>query len=143
MTPPVKRLREDDPRRECCADDEKRAGPSPLSLPPLELGLAGSDCGSRARLQIGRRLALEPRLDEARLHPAQEYSVFGEWLGEPGRRPATRGGAVGELLQTIGPLLEDRVAGHFFTGGSSPVATRQMREAAVRATMVASAARPA
>ena len=54
------------------------------------------------------------------------------------------GCSVGELLEALGPPLEDGVAaGHFFTGGSSPVATRQMRDASVRATKVAPAAIPA
>jgi hypothetical protein len=48
------------------------------------------------------------------------------------------------VLQALGASLDEEVAlGHFFTGGASPVATRQIWEAARRAAIVAPAARPA
>jgi hypothetical protein len=54
------------------------------------------------------------------------------------------GGAVGQLLQTACAAFDDQVAlAHFFTGGGSPVATRQIPEAARLAAIVAPAARPA
>jgi hypothetical protein len=52
-----------------------------------------------------------------------------------------RSGFVCELLESRGGLVDELVGlRHFFTGGSSPVATRQILEAAFRAASVAAAA---
>ena len=49
--------------------------------------------------------------------------------------------AIGELLQAVrGPVHELIALAHFLTGGSSPVATRQIFEAARLAASVAAAA---
>lgn len=68
-----------------------------------------------------------------------------EFVGEPGADAvAARGSLVGQLLQTACAALDKDVSlRHFFTGGSSPVAARQIPEAARRAAIVAPAARPA
>jgi hypothetical protein len=53
------------------------------------------------------------------------------------------GSAISQLLEPVRALFENRITRHFFTGGSSPVATRQIRDASIRAAIVAPAAIPA
>jgi hypothetical protein len=49
-----------------------------------------------------------------------------------------------EVLQTVRATLDDPVAlRHLFAGGSSPVVTRQIRDAAARAPIAATAPSPA
>ena len=71
-------------------------------------------------------------------------AATGAGLGAAGVVIAGRG-TVGQLQQTGGSALDELVALHhfFFTGGDSPVATRQIPEAARRAAIVAPAASPA
>ena len=96
-----------------------------------------------------RRLARRPvvlraGLDQARLQLAQKGRVVAQLLRKPfaDAVPAGRG-SVGQLQQTCRSALDELVAVHFFTGGDSPVATRQIPEAARRAAIVAPAASPA
>jgi hypothetical protein len=48
-------------------------------------------------------------------------------------------GALGQAVQLVGRLVELFVDGHFLTGGCSPVATRQIPDAARRAAIAAAA----
>ena len=83
-------------------------------------------------------------LDQARLQLAQEGGVLGERLGELGRDAAARGGLLGEVVEAFGAAFEELVRfRHRFVGGSSPVVTRQIRDAAARAPIEATAPRPA
>ena len=89
-----------------------------------------------------RRPPLSTGPDQARLELAKEVSVVGQRLGELCRDAAFGCGFVGYLLQLVGGLVHDLIGfrRHFFTGGSSPVATRQIVEAVLRAARVAAAA---
>jgi hypothetical protein len=92
-------------------------------------------------LLVRRRLALCAGGDEARLQLAQECRVVGQLLRELRFDAAFRRCAIGHLLQAVrGPIHELVALAHFLTGGSSPVATRQILEAAFLAAMVAAAA---
>ena len=92
-----------------------------------------AECGPTLRL--GGRLApgwsapaLGTRLDQARLELAQERGVVGQLLREPSptprlrRRPCRRSPGGGPRPAP----RPDRLCRHFFAGGASPVATRQM-----------------
>ena len=82
-----------------------------------------------------------PLDDEARLQLAEERCVVGERLRELGAQAAFSGRAVGELLESRGGAVDDVVGfrRHFLVGGSSPVRTRQTREAAFLAMIAATA----
>jgi hypothetical protein len=144
MSSPVQGLGENDSRRQRYADHEEGIGASPRPPARSELRAGRRDDRAGSRLQVGGSISLDPRGHEARLHAAEKDGVFGQRLGQLGSRAAALGSPIGELLQPIGALLENCIARrHFFTGGCSPVATRQMREATVRAAIVASAPSPA
>jgi hypothetical protein len=142
MASPVDDLGDQDAGRECDAKDEERIRPlDALGLRPLpELGPGRSDVTLRGLL-VRRRLALRTGDDEARLQLAQERCVVGQLLCELPLDPAFRGCLIGHLLQAVRRPVDELIApAHFLTGGSSPVATRQIPEAAFLAAMVAAAA---
>ena len=92
-------------------------------------------------LLVRRRLALRPGGDEARLQLAQERGVVGQFLRDLRLDTALRGCPIGQLLQAVRGLVDELIAlAHFLTGGSSPVATRQIFEAVRLAASVAAAA---
>jgi hypothetical protein len=143
MASPVEPLGEGDAREERDSDDDERvrtaSAVSARLRPPAELRTCGRDARV-ARRSILRELAFRAGLDQARLQLPEEVGVVCERLGQfcldstLGRR------ALRELLQLIGraiKLLVDRA--HFFTGGCSPVAIRQIPEAARLAIIVAAA----
>ena len=120
------------------------SGPPPLSSWLGRLPSCGLDGATRraSRLLVRRRLALRPRLDQARLHLADEVGVLGERLGELSLDPAFAGEIIRDLLQLVRGTFDLLIRRcHFFVGGSSPVSVRQMRVAVRRDTIVASAAR--
>ena len=70
-----------------------------------------------------------------------KLSVVGQLLRDLGLDPALRGGLVGQPLEPVRGVVDKLIAlRHFFTGGSSPVATRQILDAAFLAASVAAAA---
>ncbi|HEY8844132.1 MAG TPA: hypothetical protein VIM23_09535 [Gaiellaceae bacterium] len=145
MAPPVEHLGQQHAGHKRGADDDQRRRAFRAALALLlrarpELWARGS-----ARLLVHRSPAAGARLDQARLQLAQERGVVGELPGQPLPDAVAAGrGLVGELLQTLGAPLDCVIGlGHFFAGGASPVATRQIFEAALRAAIVAPAARPA
>src|SRR5439155_26470801 len=83
--------------------------------------------------------------DQARLQLAEEGGVGGQLLREPFADPvAAAGRTARELLQARGSALDEEIAlSHRLVGGASPVAIRQIVEAARRAAIVAPAPRPA
>jgi hypothetical protein len=149
MTPPVENLGEQHSRHERGTDHDDRrrafsAPPAPLRA-LAELRARRSGRGWGAGLLVGRCLPSRTCLDQAWLQLAQEGSVIGQLFGQPlADAVAARCGPAGKLLQALSASL-DRVIGlrHFLTGGASPVAMRQIFEAARRAAIVAPAARPA
>jgi len=146
MASPVDDLGEHDPGDEGGADDEKRCGAlATLLALLLRLGPRAELRPRGRRRRLRRRVALGARLDEARLQLAQEVRVVPQFLRELlADAVAASGRAIGKLLQAVGAALDQHVAlVHRFTGGASPVATRQIPDAARRATIVAPAARPA
>src|SRR4051812_12640472 len=147
MAPPIDPLGEQDTDRErrACDNEWIRTAAAPLGRlrPRAELRTAGR-APRLAGLFVRRRFALGARLDQARLQLAQERGVVCELIGELRLDPARCSGLVGELVELVRALIHDLVRlRHFFVGGSSPVATRQIWEAARRAAIVATAARPA
>src|SRR5262245_31237247 len=96
------------------------------------------------RRLVRRPVVLRAGLDQARLQLAQERRVVSQLLRQPfADAVPAGGGTVGQLQQARRAALDELVAVHFFTGGDSPVATRQIPEAARRAAIVAPAASPA
>jgi len=135
MTPPIDDLGKRDPCRERDPDDEKRVGSAPASR-ARHGGLLG--------LLIGWGLAFRASHHEARFELPEESRVLGERLSEPRAETARPRRLVCQTLEARRPLLDKRVAlGHFFAGGASPVAMRQIREASLRAPIVAAAPIPA
>src|SRR5262245_42878981 len=137
---PVDQLREDDAGREGDAEHEERAGTGALAR-SLRLRTGRPD-RAVARLLVRRRSSFRARLDQARLELAQEGGVVGQWLGELGGEPSFGGGCVGHLLQVVRCAVHE-LGGprrHLRTGGSSPVATRQIFVAVLRAATLAAAA---
>src|SRR5436190_4030995 len=137
---PVDDLREDNARGEGEADKEERAGPA-AAPGTLRLG-AGRRDGAVARLLVLRCPPLRAGLDQARFELAQELGVVGQRLCELGGEASFAGSRVGHLLQLVGRAVDQliRLRRHFLTGGSSPVATRQIVDAVLRAASVAAAA---
>jgi len=87
---------------------------------------------------------LDARLDQARLQLAEKHGVLGKRPRHLSRDASAACGAFRKASETFGAAIDERIALHYFlVGGSSPVATRQMPEAARRATIVAAAPRPA
>src|SRR4051794_29204290 len=100
--------------------------------------------GPVRRGRLDSTIAAHPLEYEAWLRLAQERRVVAELVHELGLDAARRLGAVRQLLEAVGPAVDECVAGrHRLAGGSSPVATRQIPEAARRATIVETAALPA
>jgi hypothetical protein len=142
MASPVDDLGDQDAGGEGDAENEERTRPpAALDFGPLpELGPGGSDLTLRGLL-VRRGLTFRPGDDQARLQLAQEYGIVRQLLRELRFDPAFRGRPIGELLETVrGPVDELIALAHFLTGGSSPVATRQILEAARLAASVAAAA---
>jgi hypothetical protein len=140
MTPPVDDLGKRDPGRERDPDDEKgvRAAPAPRASGDVRPGLLVR------RLLVRGRLALGARHHETRFEFPEEGRVLGERLGETRAQAAAAGGLIRQALEARRPLLDKRVAlRHFFAGGASPVAIRQIRDASLRAPIVAAAPIPA
>ena len=73
---------------------------------------------------------------------AQELGVVRQRLCELGGDPSFGSGLVGHLLELVRGPVHDLIGfrRHFFVGGSSPVATRQIFVAVLRAASVAAAA---
>jgi hypothetical protein len=142
MASPVDDLGDHDPGRERDAEDEEGIRAlGALGLRPLpELGPGRSDV-TRRGLLVRRRVALRAGGDEAWLQLAEERCVVGQLLRELPFDTAFRPCPIGHFLEAVrGPVDELIALAHFMTGGSSPVATRQMLEAAFLAAMVAAAA---
>src|SRR5689334_14302037 len=137
---PVDEPCEDDAGCEGDADDQERVRPAaPAGL--LRFASGGID-GSVGRRLVLRRPALRARLDQARLELAQERGVVGQSLRELGGHASFGGGLVCHALEVVRRAVDGLVAlrGHRLTGGSSPVATRQIAVAVLRAASVAAAA---
>jgi hypothetical protein len=143
MTPPIDDLRKRDSSCERDPDDEKRVRSTSAARALAELRCRGRDhLGSR--LLVRRGFALRARHYEARLELPEEGRILCERLCETGAKAAAAGGLIREALQTRRSLLDECVAlRHFFAGGASPVAMRQIREASRRAPIVAAAPIPA
>ncbi len=116
----------------------------PLPLRALAELRARRGDGAVCGLPVGRRLSLRPCQDEARLQLAQEVGIVRQRLRELGGEASLRGSSVGDFLEPGRGLVDEQVGlrHFFFTGGSSPVVTRQIFEAVRRAAMVATAASP-
>jgi hypothetical protein len=135
MTPPVDDLGKRDSSRERDSDDEEGVRPASAS---------GTYLGGGPGFLVRGGLALGSRHHEARFELSEERCVLGERLGEPGAQAPAAGGLVRKTLEARRPLLDKRVAfRHFFAGGASPVAMRQIRDASLRAPIVAAAPIPA
>ena len=77
--------------------------------------------------EVRRRRALDARLDQARLQPAQELGVVGERLGQHGHEAAVRRG-LGRRTSADGRppgRRAGRPCSFFFPGGVSPVTIAQ------------------
>jgi len=148
MASPVDDLCEHDPGDERCADDDQRwrTAAGALAL-RARADLRPGTCrrGRRLGLLVRRRLAASAGSDQARLQLAQENRIRAELLRQPFADAVAAGGqSIGQLLQAVRAALDEQVAfRHFLTGGVSPVATRQILEAARLAAIVAPAERPA
>jgi hypothetical protein len=139
MTPPIDDLGESDSGSEGDPDDEERVRSA--SAPPPLAELWRRRCHHLgAGLLVRRSFALRARHHEARFELPEEGCVLGERLGESRAQATAAGGLVRQALEARRPLLDERVAlRHFFAGGASPVAIRQMREDSRRAPIVAAA----
>jgi hypothetical protein len=141
MAPPIDRLGNGKPSRRCASDDGCGARPS-LRVPGTRPDRSRSD--DRLRPLVGRRVALHASLDQARLQLAQKGGVLGKRLSEFAHDDTTTSGGLGQRAQALRASFDYRIGfrrahGYFFVGGSSPVVTRQILEAARRATIVAAA----
>src|SRR5579884_1668778 len=151
MTPPVDPLREKDARGERDTGDDERVRATAFPLCGLRGGRLRARAELRARrslprlrrLAVGRRVALGPCADQARLQLPQEVRVLRERLGELRRDAAAARSLLRELLEALRAPFDELVGRHFFCGGSSWVATRQMPDAVLRAATVAPAPSPA
>ena len=103
--------------------------PVGLTLPWTGFSLVGAIPFARALIRLGLSLR-------------RNCGVVGQRLRDLRCDPAFGGGLVGHLLELVRGLVHDLIGfrRHFFAGGSSPVATRQIAEAALRAASVATAA---
>jgi hypothetical protein len=143
MSPPIEQFRDRDAGSQGDSHDEERIRTAALLGAFAVLGPARRD-NVLSGLEVLRRLAPCARGDEARFHAAKERRVLSERLRKLGNEAAGAGRAVGQTLELVRSALHKSIApGHFFAGGCSPVATRQMRDATVRAPIVAAAPRPA
>jgi hypothetical protein len=143
MSSPVDELGRRDPDGERHPEDEERIRAASLPRALAELWSSRRD-GVLARLQIRGSLALDAGNDKARLHSSEEHCVLGEGTRQLAEEAASAGGTARNALELLRSALHRCVATrHFFTGGCSPVTTRQTREATKRAPIVATAPRPA
>ena len=103
-------------------------------------GPAGARRGSPGCSFVGS-VALRARGHQAGLELTQEGGVVGELVGQLRLHASLGGRALGELLELVGAAVDQLVGlgRHFLIGGCSPVATRQIREAARREAIVARA----
>src|SRR5919109_2929676 len=100
MAPPVDEFRQHDAGDERGADNEQWVRPASAPLRPgAELGAAGSRRRALGRRQVGGRLALGARDDQARLQPSEEGGVVGELVADLGGDSSLCGGAVGDLAK--------------------------------------------
>jgi hypothetical protein len=96
------------------------------------------------RRAVRRRRAFRARLDEARLQLPHEHRVLCERACQLPREASAPRGTLGQTAKAVRRAIDERVAfQNFLAGGSSPVATRQIPEAARRAAIVAAAPKPA
>jgi hypothetical protein len=142
MTSPVDELGEHDPGGESDPDDEERVRPAAAGLRALAELRARRGDGAVRGSAVSRRLSLCSGEDEARLQLAQERGIVGQRLRELGGDASLGGSLVGDFLEPRCGSVDELVGlrHFFFTGGSSPVVTRQIFEAVRRAAMVAAAA---
>jgi hypothetical protein len=141
MPPPVDELREEDSCRARGYDHEYCVDASVL-LPALaELRTPGHD-DIRTGFLVGRRLTARSGDHQARLQLAKECRVFRKRRSEA-RFDAARGGRLPrQPLEALGAAFHQSIrARHFFAGGASPVAMRQILDARRRAAIVAAAPR--
>jgi hypothetical protein len=141
MSSPVDELREEDARRSGGYDHEQRVEASVLLRALAELRARGDD-DVRARLLVGRRVTSRSRHHQARFELAEEGGVFRQRRSEA-RFDAARGSRLPrQPLKALGAAFHQGIrARHFFAGGASPVAMRQILDARRRAAIVAAAPR--
>src|SRR5215207_9847100 len=137
----------DDLRDEIAADDRSAQHEPRTRTQALLLFRSQAElwtCGRAARLTellVRRRFALRALHHQARLQLPQEGRIVVQLVGELRLHAALRCGALGQLLELVGAPIDDLISlrRHFFAGGSSPVAMRQIRDAARRDAIVAAA----
>jgi hypothetical protein len=141
MPSPVDELRKEDARRSGGYDHEQWVEAPVLLRAPAELRARGHD-DVRARFLVGRRLTARSGQHQARLQLAKECGVFRQRRSEA-RFDAARGSCLPrQLLEALGAAFHQGIRTcHFFAGGASPVATRQILDARRRAAIVAAAPR--
>src|SRR3954464_2554073 len=141
MTSPIDNLCQSETCSCRAADDGERIPPSPRAAVLL---LGRQRRHGVVRRPARRRCALCARSDQARLQLAQEDRVLCQRLRQLASDAAATCGTLRQVAKAVGRAIDERVASqNFLAGGSSPVATRQMPEAARRAAIVAAAPRPA
>jgi hypothetical protein len=144
MTSPVDHLRDRVADREGCADDEPRTRAAAASLLRRRPRQLRGGRRPRGRRFDRRRLALGARRDQARLQLAEELRVVGERGADLRLDAAASLRLLDDRLELVGGGLDCLVAArHRFVGGSSPVATRQIFDASLRAAIVEAAPIPA
>ena len=117
-------------------------GPPPRAFGRVpSCGPDGATTGVSGSWSVGS--SPRARDNQTRLQLPQERGILGELLRELRGRPAALGSLAREILERGGAPLDERVAPHRRVGGSSPVAIRQICDAARRAASVAAAPRPA
>src|SRR3954449_13141847 len=142
MTSPIDDLRQDETRSRGAADDGERIRTSARAA--VLLLLSRQRRHDVVRRAARGRCAFRARPDQARLQLPHEHRVLGQRPGQLPSDAAATCGALRQAAEAVGGAIDERVASqNFLTGGSSPVATRQMPEAARRAAIVAAAPRPA
>src|SRR5580765_488793 len=138
IAPPIHKLRREETRRGGTADHRERTRPAAGFRRRL-----GKRRRNAVRRSVLRRSTLGARPDEAWLELAQKDRILREWLRELSGHASAARRPLREATESVGAAINQAVAAHYrLTGGSSPVATRQMPVAARRAAMVAKAPRP-
>jgi hypothetical protein len=140
MSSPVDELREEDARRSGGYDHEQWVEASVLrALAELR---AWRHYDVRAGFLVGRGLTARSGHHQARLELAEKRGVFRQRRSEA-RLDAARGSRLPrQPLKALGAAFHQSIrARHFFAGGASPVAMRQILDARRRAAIVAAAAR--
>jgi hypothetical protein len=154
MAPPIDEACQRDAGGERDGDHGERVRAAVLTRALAVLRRRGRD-HRLTRREIRGRLAACACGYEARLEAAEEGGVLCERLSESRTNAACSGRTLSHLLQALGAPLDEQVTPvatpfgggwrrcHFFAGGASPVAMRQIREATRRAPTVAAAPMPA